>query len=522
MNHRTIRKKTLALGIVALLSGPFAGAGGTDRVVVTPKATSDALINPGMGWVYYHFDNSNWNYGGGTAPGDTLDWFPGCSTVYFRLPWRDLEPTEGEFRWDVIDSVAQPWIAAGKQIAFRFTCSESAYEFAVPEWLPASGAKGSFCQFRKTKDDPGRRVYEPDYLDPVFLEKFGNFLKAAARRWNGNPSVAFIDVGSFGMWGEGHTGSTSKLSPEKTKEIALVHAQLHKRCFPDTPVVISDDVAGGWNRNPDDPLLVKFRELGIGLRDDSIMVSMRPKQWFHAGWARLFVKAGLPVVVESRHFFADKGLDCWYDGGLYESTVAYQASFQAIHWWPDDFLKKKRAEIERTNLRLGYRFVLKEASWPQTVPLGEACEIGAEWVNVGVAPPLEELVASWTLLDGKGTVVWTSVDETFDFRHLPPTLEDGEKPVARTSRVRFGWDWPSCGKYYGTGDPAIRHDGAAVPCGPRVPTLRPGLYSLCVSIGRCDGTPRIALPLDSGVGASRRYRLGTIRIASPRSASGNP
>ena len=76
MNHKTMRKETLALGIVALLSGSLAVAGGTDRVVVTPKATSDALINPGMGWVYYHFDNSNWNYGGETEPGDTLDWFP--------------------------------------------------------------------------------------------------------------------------------------------------------------------------------------------------------------------------------------------------------------------------------------------------------------------------------------------------------------------------------------------------------------------------------------------------------------
>ena len=33
------------------------------RVVVRPEATREALINPGMGWVYYHFDNSNWNYG---------------------------------------------------------------------------------------------------------------------------------------------------------------------------------------------------------------------------------------------------------------------------------------------------------------------------------------------------------------------------------------------------------------------------------------------------------------------------
>lgn len=508
-----LRKACFIVGFAAGLLAVSLTGRGAERVRVSPKATADALINPGMGWVYYHFDNSNWNYGADTAPGDTLDWFPGCSTVYFRIPWGDLEPVEGEYRWDVIDSVAQPWIAAGKQIAFRFTCSESAYEFAVPEWLPATGAKGIFCQMkRKGGLDAGRRVYEPDYQDAVFLEKLGNFLAAAGGRWNGNPAVAFVDVGSFGMWGEGHTGFTSRLSPEKTAEIALLHAKLHKKHFPDTPVLISDDVAGGWNRAHDDPLLVELRRLGIGLRDDSIMVRKRPRQWWHGDWARLFVKAGLPVMVESRHFFADKGLDCWYDGGLYESTIAYQASFQAIHWWPDDFLAKKRAEVERTNLRLGYRFVLKSADWPRSVKLGERTEINATWVNAGVAPPHEGLFAAWTLLDGKGTVIWTSVDEKFDFRGLPPTLEDGESPVVRTSAVRFGWDWPCCGLYYGTGNPEIRHDGTVRRHGQRVPTILPGEYTLCVSVGRRDGTPRIALPLDSGVGSTRRYRLGKIIV----------
>jgi len=33
-----------------------------------------------------------------------------------------------------------------------------------------------------------------------------------ARRYDGNPNVEFIDIGSFGMWGEGHTGFSSRLT----------------------------------------------------------------------------------------------------------------------------------------------------------------------------------------------------------------------------------------------------------------------------------------------------------------------
>ena len=82
---------------------------------VTPKATDEALVNPDMGFVFYHMAGRMWAYGAPVPSGDTLDWFPGTSTVYFRLLWSELEPEEGQFRWDMIDRVAQNWIAKGKK-----------------------------------------------------------------------------------------------------------------------------------------------------------------------------------------------------------------------------------------------------------------------------------------------------------------------------------------------------------------------------------------------------------------------
>ena len=480
---------------------------------VRPRATKEALVNPGMGWVYYHYDNSNWNYGAFTRPGDTLDWFPGASVIYFRLPWADLEPEEGKFRWDVIDTYAQSWIAAGKQVAFRFTCSESSYRYAVPKWVEDAGAKGRLYPYKGDRD---HELWEPDFLDPVFLGKLGNFLAAAAAKWNGNPALAFIDVGSFGMWGEGHTGYTSKLDRQRTHEIALAHAKLYRRHFDRSYVVISDDVGKDSSRSEDNEVMKALRDLGVGFRDDSIMVDSRAnhRQFFHDLWARKFAEAGLPVILEPRHYRpVAPSLDVtnWYEGGLLESTVANRASYQGIHWWPDDFLKANRKEIDEVNLRRGYRFELREASWPDEAANGAGIEIAAEWVNVGVDAPAEELCAAWTLLDDEGTVRWSCVDESFDFRKLPPTLEDGEKPVRPVSKVRFGWNWTARGNPVGS-PLLIMKDGSVRTHGPNVPTVAPGAYSLAVSVGRRDGTPRIALPLDGQVGKSRRYRLGKITI----------
>ena len=485
-----------------------AAAAGT--VTVRPEATREALVNPGMGWVYYHYDNGDWYYGSETAAGDVLDWFPGASVAYFRIPWCELEPEEGRFRWDVIDSYAQAWIAAGRQIAFRLTCSESGFKFATPRWVKDAGAKGAFYKY----GGKGPELWEPDFLDPIFLAKFEKFLSAAAARWNGNESVAFIDVGSFGMWGEGHTGLTSRIPPERTAEIARVHARLHKRIFDRTPVLISDDVAGMQNGHPEDsPLMAELREMGVGFRDDSIMVNCRPRQWFHDRWARKAAAAGLPVMVESQHFFVEdpkKGPAKWYTGGLLESTVAYQASYQGIHWWPDELLKLNREEIEAVNLRLGYRFELREAAWPETVEHGAAFSLTSTWVNVGVARPGEPACVAWTLLDDKGVVRWTSVDGKLDLRELEPTLEAGERPRTATSEVRFGWKRDQLGSP--SAAVARRHDGRIVVDDGLAHVLPQGTYTLAVSVGRRDGTPRIALPLKGEIGKTRRYRLGTISV----------
>ena len=93
---------------VLAFAAAVASLGAAESVTVHPANTDEALINPGMGFYFYQYSNRLWAYGSQQEPGDTLDWFPGCSTIYFRLPWCELEPEEGDYRWDLIDTYAQP------------------------------------------------------------------------------------------------------------------------------------------------------------------------------------------------------------------------------------------------------------------------------------------------------------------------------------------------------------------------------------------------------------------------------
>ncbi len=57
----------------------------SDMNVVKLQDTGEALVNPDMGWTMHFYSNIISNYGSKLEPSDTLDDFPGLSTVYLSL-----------------------------------------------------------------------------------------------------------------------------------------------------------------------------------------------------------------------------------------------------------------------------------------------------------------------------------------------------------------------------------------------------------------------------------------------------
>ena len=282
--------------LIALLAALVSSAGlAADQNVTTvrPQDTGEALANPGMGWVLHHYDNIAFNYGGKLEPSDTVDDFPGVTTVYLRIAWSHLEPKEGRFCWSVLDTPAQRWHDKGKRISLRISCCESFMRYATPAWVEKAGAKGH--NFKPgTGVDPNGPYWEPDYDDPIFLEKLDHFLAALAERYDGNPEVDFIDVGSFGVWGEGHTFWSTKIP--YSAETIRTHIDLHTKHFKKTLLAANDDFAShGRGRQT-----IEYAAAGgLTLRDDSILVQGGDNAYFNANFASLFWEH-VPFVLESR------------------------------------------------------------------------------------------------------------------------------------------------------------------------------------------------------------------------------
>ena len=133
------------------------------------------------------------------------------------------------------------------------------------------------------------------------------------------------------------------------------------------------------------------------------------------------------------------------------------------------------------NRRIGYRLNLNEVSWPQTATYQQALSISSAWSNVGVAPCYFDAYPTWWLVFAHGEIAAALVDDGFSMRELPVAPPGTAKSITRARTFLLP------------------------------PDLAKGPYSLRVSVGDRDGTPRIALPLP-GHDGNRRYRLGQVPI----------
>ncbi|MGN0878469.1 MAG: DUF4832 domain-containing protein [Oligosphaeraceae bacterium] len=198
------------------------------------------LANPGMGWVLHYYDNSLQNYGARLAPENLLPDWPGLTQVYLRLPWSAIEPQENVFNWAVLDTPMQRFRERGLKTSLRITCSETGFLQATPKWVRDAGAKGDCFKPGKGRvPDAPNAHWEPHFDDPIFLDKLDHLLAKLAARYDGHPDIELIDIGSYGVWGEGHTWcSTFNAFPP---EVVKRHVELHRKHFRKTPILTQDD-----------------------------------------------------------------------------------------------------------------------------------------------------------------------------------------------------------------------------------------------------------------------------------------
>jgi hypothetical protein len=362
---------------------------GQDALARTQFREVDTLFaNPGQGWMSQQR----------SPRGEPR--FP-CSVVYIRFNWADAEPVEGQYNWKLIDDVIAAWKPRGAAVAMRvMTCNaHSAGYDTSPRWLFDAGCKG--FEYLVGGDDPtsgGNRIprMEPDYADPVYLARHGAFLEALGRRYDGSPDVEFLDIGSYGVWGEWHTQHPA--SVEVRKKIV----DLYLRAFQKTPLVFMSD---------DAEVLPYALGRGAGFRRDGVGSPWHEQNWIGSkkyarveGMADVWKKA--PVVFE---WFGN------YDylksrGWSFDDAVNFMLN-NHVTLINDNFGRvppEAMPQLEKLARLSGYRFVLRELVHEKTVKRGASLDLTMKWANAGMGKLYRPFVLRLTLLDTGGKPAFTA------------------------------------------------------------------------------------------------------------------
>lgn len=448
---------------------PKSGMNGVNAVV----DYQTAYQNPASGWVLYFegFEcevHDEWGNGVITTPHafnkglcmqvdskeDAQKWWDEVDklidnglqigVLYIREPWSWFEPNDGEYAWRDENSVAYALVKGAKerniQLAFRIlTATSSCKQQATPEWVFEKGAekvsdRGSYNLSQYGNELETR---EP-YLDnPIFIEYYDRLVSELSKDFN-NEHTAFIDAHGHGEWGEMNAKMYSKNG--NLNETVKTLQDVWIKYFPDVLL------GGQFGSNIGNGTIQSSFEQGEGkpnfvIRRDAFGSKIWLRNTGHfEKIKRLREENGIPVFAENCYHHLDSRDFRWskiifnepsansneYGGDdpfTQQKDTVKQVITDAIEIGANTLdlrvLEDARIlwgrypdEVQRFNIKGGYRLSIIDGTYPETVKAGEMMEISSTWQNTGsgIVPNKNlrwnnKFLISYALIDNSGNIV---------------------------------------------------------------------------------------------------------------------
>ncbi|QDT33221.1 DUF4832 domain-containing protein [Thalassoglobus polymorphus] len=378
---------SVLLGIVPSLC--FSAPASSEEIVVRPQSKAGPLDNPLKGWAPY------------TDAGKIHQPY---SMVFQYISWRELEPVQGDFRFDEWEKAWEVERANGKHIIFRVYVDYPSLPSGLPDWLRKAGVK-------ETAYEEHGGGMSPDYNDPLMISAMERLIEALGKRYNKNPRVAFIQLGLLGFWGEWHTWPRDELYATPETERRIIDA--YQKSFPDKSLMVR--YARGYAGQQD----------WIGFHDDMFPQDTdNGKDWsFLSGLRKTKRTENWRVAVVGGEMVPNKARQ-WL-GKDYETTLTMldRSHFSwvgpycpALEKSNDETFLKRSEELVR---KMGYEFQITEVVHPAEVSAKQSSRFSLEGRNIGTAPFYYPWLFEWALLDSSGKVVKICKTE-WDIRKWTP------------------------------------------------------------------------------------------------------
>lgn len=334
--------------------------------------TDDVLCNPGKGLVLRNSMNKKYD--------DIL------SVFYYRFEWSEIEPEEGIFNWDVIDSKINECIKRKKKFAFGIMAESSSKnnQYVTPKWVFDKGAN-SYTY------NNGKIIQTiPDWKDNIFLDCMNNLIEEIGTRYDGNENIAYIDIRSYGNWGEQHLGTIGGTAIT-TEELKQLYIEPYMKNFKKTLLV------NPWGDNSYADTYKWAIDNGLTIRRDGILKYYNGKNIFDYAYGKE------PTIFEYIYDYNTmKSSSLWNEEKLIDYIETWHPSY--TEFFPEMY-KDNSSFCKYIANKIGYYFKFKQANYTNTIKTTENNDITLTFTNEGVAPLYEPCTFYIGLLDQKYNLV---------------------------------------------------------------------------------------------------------------------
>jgi hypothetical protein len=324
--------------------------------------------------------------------------------------WSELEPRKGVYNWARLEKDWGNVAVTGKRVGFRIAAAiPGSGQIHTPQWLIDQGVR-----MRPYSID-GEQGLAPDWDDPRFLAAHHDFILALGARYDRDPRVAWIDIGSYGFWGEWHVWLNDSLAATQATKQAILDDYF--AAFPTKLKVIAFD---------DDFATKYVTDRGCGIRNDCLGTK-ESNDWYLESLNRIDPTMNDRVWKTA----LITGEFCGSDRGAIEGTTErFDLNFEFIkkaHW---SFIgsaggaiapqsEQHRRNLDKLHKTLGYRFVLREAIFEKSIHQGDTLRLTVKVENKGVAPFCLPWPVVIYLMDGNGSAKWEQATDLNITKWLP-------------------------------------------------------------------------------------------------------
>ena len=190
--------------------------------------------------------------------------------------WNKLNPAKGVYDWTELEKLLNALAEHNMTYALRVL----PYTW-TPPFVYEMGAKKIQIDLRGTE----YHAYAPVWDDSIYIWAAKEFAKALAEKYDGDPRIEYIDVRTFGEWGEWHTSHIlGSVMPADSvlKDMLDYYASVFKK----TQLVLPSNGFGD--------VYTHALDLGITKRDDGFIgIPGRPDTLLRA------YNANLPTIAEN-------------------------------------------------------------------------------------------------------------------------------------------------------------------------------------------------------------------------------